>query len=210
LLGRSTTGVTAYFGAKNAEGDVRFGDEKTRTVQIEALDDAYDPQRAAANKLKRRLRGDRSDAAYQQWLREQQIAAVWECVAREVVLRNARIAVLRAHVADDAAASAAVPAAFGLAGQPVGELRAWVAEVDRLIADAERVIEDRARNAVEVFIGSVLAEAVRARGRRPGRCPGPRRWPATAASAPSRWRSSGPSWSTARTSAGSCTGWRST
>jgi len=45
----TVAGVTAYFGAKNAEGGVEFGDGKTRTVEIEALDDTYDPQQAAAN-----------------------------------------------------------------------------------------------------------------------------------------------------------------
>ncbi|WP_426188137.1 ABC transporter substrate-binding protein [Microbacterium sp. TWP3-1-2b2] len=45
----TVAGITAYFGAKNADGGVEFGDGKTRTVEIEALDDAYDPQKAAAN-----------------------------------------------------------------------------------------------------------------------------------------------------------------
>jgi ABC-type branched-subunit amino acid transport system substrate-binding protein len=45
----TVAGVTAYFGMKNAEGGVEFGDGKTRTVEIEALDDTYDPQQAAAN-----------------------------------------------------------------------------------------------------------------------------------------------------------------
>ncbi|WP_417510070.1 ABC transporter substrate-binding protein [Microbacterium sp.] len=45
----TVAGITAYFGAKNAEGGIEFGDGKTRTVEIEALDDAYDPQKAAAN-----------------------------------------------------------------------------------------------------------------------------------------------------------------
>jgi ABC-type branched-subunit amino acid transport system substrate-binding protein len=45
----TVAGVTAYFGAKNAEGGVEFGDGKTRTVEIEALDDTYDPQQAKAN-----------------------------------------------------------------------------------------------------------------------------------------------------------------
>jgi branched-chain amino acid transport system substrate-binding protein len=52
----TVAGVTAYFGAKNAQGGVKFGDGKTRTVNIQALDDAYDPQRAAANYNK--LKGD--------------------------------------------------------------------------------------------------------------------------------------------------------
>jgi len=45
----TVAGVKAYFGAKNAEGGVEFGDGKTRTVEIEALDDTYDPQKAKAN-----------------------------------------------------------------------------------------------------------------------------------------------------------------
>jgi len=45
----TVAGITAYFGAKNADGGVKFGDGKTRTVEIKALDDAYDPQKAAAN-----------------------------------------------------------------------------------------------------------------------------------------------------------------
>jgi branched-chain amino acid transport system substrate-binding protein len=45
----TVAGIQAYFGAKNAEGGVEFGDGQTRTVEIEALDDAYDPQQALAN-----------------------------------------------------------------------------------------------------------------------------------------------------------------
>jgi branched-chain amino acid transport system substrate-binding protein len=45
----TVAGVKAYFGAKNAEGGIEFGDGKTRTVEIEALDDGYDPQQAKAN-----------------------------------------------------------------------------------------------------------------------------------------------------------------
>lgn len=45
----TVAGIQAYFGAKNADGGIEFGDGKTRTVNIEALDDAYDPQKAAAN-----------------------------------------------------------------------------------------------------------------------------------------------------------------
>ena len=51
--------------------------------------------------------GDRSEAAYRRWEQEQCVAAVWEAAAREVVDRNARIAVLRAHAADDPALLAA-------------------------------------------------------------------------------------------------------
>ena len=45
----TVAGITAWFGAKNAEGGVEFGDGKTREVKIDALDDAYDPQKALAN-----------------------------------------------------------------------------------------------------------------------------------------------------------------
>lgn len=45
----TVAGITAYFGAANAAGGVKFGDGKTRTVDIKALDDAYDPQKAKAN-----------------------------------------------------------------------------------------------------------------------------------------------------------------
>jgi len=45
----TVAGITAYFGARNAEGGIEFGDGKTRTVKINALDDGYDPQKAAAN-----------------------------------------------------------------------------------------------------------------------------------------------------------------
>jgi branched-chain amino acid transport system substrate-binding protein len=45
----TVAGITAYFGAKNADGGIEFGDGNTRTVEIEALDDAYDPQKAKAN-----------------------------------------------------------------------------------------------------------------------------------------------------------------
>ncbi|WP_236790974.1 ABC transporter substrate-binding protein [Amycolatopsis sp. GM8] len=45
----TVAGVTAYFGAVNAAGGVKFGDGKTRKVEIKSYDDAYDPQRALAN-----------------------------------------------------------------------------------------------------------------------------------------------------------------
>ena len=45
----TVAGITAYFGAKNADGGVEFGDGHKRKVEIEALDDAYDPQKAKAN-----------------------------------------------------------------------------------------------------------------------------------------------------------------
>ena len=42
-------GALAYFGVRNAEGGIEFGDGKTRTVEIKAYDDTYDPQKALAN-----------------------------------------------------------------------------------------------------------------------------------------------------------------
>jgi ABC-type branched-subunit amino acid transport system substrate-binding protein len=45
----TVAGVKAYFGEKNASGGIKFGDGKTRKVEIKALDDAYDPQKAKAN-----------------------------------------------------------------------------------------------------------------------------------------------------------------
>ena len=45
----TVAGIKAYFGAANAKGGVKFGDGKTRKVQIKALDDAYDPQKAKGN-----------------------------------------------------------------------------------------------------------------------------------------------------------------
>jgi ABC-type branched-subunit amino acid transport system substrate-binding protein len=45
----TVAGVKAYFGAKNADGGIKFGDGKTRKVDIKALDDTYDPQKAKAN-----------------------------------------------------------------------------------------------------------------------------------------------------------------
>ncbi|MDX2376790.1 ABC transporter substrate-binding protein [Microbacterium sp. LRZ72] len=42
-------GAVAYFETRNAEGGITFGDGKTRTVEFEAYNDAYDPQRALAN-----------------------------------------------------------------------------------------------------------------------------------------------------------------
>ena len=45
----TVAGIKAYFGAKNADGGVKFGDGKTRKVEIKALDDGYDPQKAKAN-----------------------------------------------------------------------------------------------------------------------------------------------------------------
>jgi len=45
----TVAGVSAYFGAANAAGGVKFGDGKTRTVNIKSYDDAYDPQKSLAN-----------------------------------------------------------------------------------------------------------------------------------------------------------------
>jgi branched-chain amino acid transport system substrate-binding protein len=45
----TVAGIKAYFGAVNAKGGVKFGDGKTRKVEIKALDDAYDPQKAKSN-----------------------------------------------------------------------------------------------------------------------------------------------------------------
>jgi ABC-type branched-subunit amino acid transport system substrate-binding protein len=45
----TVAGVKAYFGAKNAQGGVKFGDGKTRKVDIKTYDDAYDPQKSLAN-----------------------------------------------------------------------------------------------------------------------------------------------------------------
>jgi ABC-type branched-subunit amino acid transport system substrate-binding protein len=45
----TVAGIKAYFGDKNASGGIKFGDGKTRKVEIKALDDGYDPQKAAAN-----------------------------------------------------------------------------------------------------------------------------------------------------------------
>ncbi|WP_460773117.1 ABC transporter substrate-binding protein [Microbacterium sp. GXF7504] len=45
----TVAGITAYFGAVNAAGGVEFGDGKTRTIEINALDDGYDPQKAKSN-----------------------------------------------------------------------------------------------------------------------------------------------------------------
>lgn len=45
----TVAGVSAYFGAVNAAGGVKFGDGKTRTVTIKSYDDAYDPQKSLSN-----------------------------------------------------------------------------------------------------------------------------------------------------------------
>jgi branched-chain amino acid transport system substrate-binding protein len=45
----TVAGVKAYFGMKDAQGGVKFGDGKTRKVTVTALDDTYDPQKAKAN-----------------------------------------------------------------------------------------------------------------------------------------------------------------
>ncbi|SFK17449.1 ABC-type branched-chain amino acid transport system, substrate-binding protein [Amycolatopsis sacchari] len=45
----TVAGVKAYFGSVNAAGGVKFGDGKTRKVEIKSYDDAYDPQKSLAN-----------------------------------------------------------------------------------------------------------------------------------------------------------------
>ncbi|MGM7671420.1 ABC transporter substrate-binding protein [Microbacterium sp. A93] len=45
----TVAGLAAYMGAANEAGGIEFGDGKTRTVEIEAFDDAYDPQKALSN-----------------------------------------------------------------------------------------------------------------------------------------------------------------
>jgi branched-chain amino acid transport system substrate-binding protein len=45
----TVAGLAAYFGAVNAAGGVKFGDGKTRTVNIKSYDDAYDPQKSLSN-----------------------------------------------------------------------------------------------------------------------------------------------------------------
>lgn len=42
-------GALAYFGTKNAEGGITFGDGKTRTIEIKTYDDEYNPEKSAAN-----------------------------------------------------------------------------------------------------------------------------------------------------------------
>jgi len=42
-------GALAYFGTKNAEGGITFGDGKTREIIIKAYDDEYTPEKSAAN-----------------------------------------------------------------------------------------------------------------------------------------------------------------
>ncbi|HWL59453.1 MAG TPA: ABC transporter substrate-binding protein [Microbacteriaceae bacterium] len=42
-------GAVAYFGMKNAEGGIEFGDGKTRTIEIKKYDDEYNPEKSAAN-----------------------------------------------------------------------------------------------------------------------------------------------------------------
>jgi len=45
----TVAGLVAYMGAVNDAGGIEFGDGKTRTVEIEAFDDTYDPQKALSN-----------------------------------------------------------------------------------------------------------------------------------------------------------------
>jgi branched-chain amino acid transport system substrate-binding protein len=47
--GCNLAGWQAYLGRVNDEGGVKFGDGKTRTVELKSYDDAYDPARAVAN-----------------------------------------------------------------------------------------------------------------------------------------------------------------
>jgi len=42
-------GAIAYFGVKNAEGGIEFGDGKTRTIEIRTYDDEYNPEKSASN-----------------------------------------------------------------------------------------------------------------------------------------------------------------
>lgn len=42
-------GAIAYFGVKNDEGGITFGDGKTRTIEIKKYDDEYNPEKSAAN-----------------------------------------------------------------------------------------------------------------------------------------------------------------
>jgi branched-chain amino acid transport system substrate-binding protein len=42
-------GALAYFGTKNAEGGIEFGDGQTRTIEIKTYDDEYNPEKSAAN-----------------------------------------------------------------------------------------------------------------------------------------------------------------
>jgi ABC-type branched-subunit amino acid transport system substrate-binding protein len=46
---QALAGLTAYFGAVNDDGGVKFGDGKTRTVEIKSYDDAWDPAKAVSN-----------------------------------------------------------------------------------------------------------------------------------------------------------------
>ncbi|WP_457964418.1 ABC transporter substrate-binding protein [Arthrobacter sp. D1-29] len=45
----TVAGLAAYFGSVNAAGGVKFGDGKTRTVEIKSYDDGYDPQKSLSN-----------------------------------------------------------------------------------------------------------------------------------------------------------------
>ncbi len=42
-------GAIAYFGVKNAEGGITFGDGVTRMIEIKKYDDEYNPEKSAAN-----------------------------------------------------------------------------------------------------------------------------------------------------------------
>ncbi|UZX05143.1 ABC transporter substrate-binding protein [Arthrobacter sp. CDRTa11] len=45
----TVAGLAAYFGSVNAAGGVKFGDGKTRKVDIKSYDDGYDPQKSLSN-----------------------------------------------------------------------------------------------------------------------------------------------------------------
>jgi len=45
----TVAGLVAYMGERNDEGGIEFGDGKTRKIEVEAWDDAYDPQKALQN-----------------------------------------------------------------------------------------------------------------------------------------------------------------
>ncbi|WP_119696845.1 ABC transporter substrate-binding protein [Microbacterium halotolerans] len=45
----TVAGLVAYMGERNDAGGIEFGDGNTRTVDVQAWDDAYDPQKALQN-----------------------------------------------------------------------------------------------------------------------------------------------------------------
>ncbi|HEY8587913.1 MAG TPA: ABC transporter substrate-binding protein, partial [Naasia sp.] len=42
-------GAIAYFGMKNDEGGIEFGDGKTRTIEVKTYDDEYNPEKSVTN-----------------------------------------------------------------------------------------------------------------------------------------------------------------